>query len=46
MVESSSDEEGPSGFDLDLGAFELVDSGMTPETLLNTEEPVRITVVG
>lgn len=26
--------------DLDLGAFELVDSGMTAETLLSTEDPV------
>ncbi|PAV56078.1 hypothetical protein WR25_06634 [Diploscapter pachys] len=38
-LESSSDDE-DGGFELDLGAFELVDSGMTAETLLNTEEPV------
>uniref|UniRef100_A0A1I7WRZ7 RING-type domain-containing protein n=1 Tax=Heterorhabditis bacteriophora TaxID=37862 RepID=A0A1I7WRZ7_HETBA len=39
-AESSSEDETASGFDLDLGAFELVDSGMSAETLLNTEDPV------
>ena len=42
VAESSSEDEGPSGFDLDLGAFELVDSGLTAETLLSAEEPVSI----
>ena len=40
VAESSSEDEGPSGFDLDLGAFELVDSGLSAETLLSAEEPV------
>ncbi|RCN30400.1 hypothetical protein ANCCAN_23830 [Ancylostoma caninum] len=39
-ADSSSEEENGSSHDLDLGAFELVDSGMTAETLLSTEEPV------
>ncbi|KAK6737495.1 hypothetical protein RB195_019911 [Necator americanus] len=39
-IESSSEEEDGNAHDLDLGAFELVDSGMTAETLLSTEEPV------
>ncbi|PIO77245.1 Ion channel [Teladorsagia circumcincta] len=39
-TDSSSEEENGNGMDLDLGAFELVDSGMTAETLLSTEEPV------
>ncbi|XGW11173.1 hypothetical protein V3C99_012571 [Haemonchus contortus] len=40
QTDSSSEEENANGMDLDLGAFELVDSGMTAETLLSTEEPV------
>ncbi|KIH52581.1 hypothetical protein ANCDUO_17317, partial [Ancylostoma duodenale] len=39
-ADSSSEDENGSSHDLDLGAFELVDSGMTAETLLSTEEPV------
>uniref|UniRef100_A0A0N5C1A7 SH3 domain-containing protein n=1 Tax=Strongyloides papillosus TaxID=174720 RepID=A0A0N5C1A7_STREA len=37
--ESSSSSNSPA-FDIDLGAFELVNSGMTAESLLNQEEPV------
>ncbi|KJH49438.1 hypothetical protein DICVIV_04455 [Dictyocaulus viviparus] len=39
-TDSSSTDGDEGGPDLDLGAFELVDSGMTAETLLSTEEPV------
>ncbi|CEF70719.1 Potassium channel subfamily K member 18 [Strongyloides ratti] len=37
--DSSSSSNSPA-FDIDLGAFELVNSGMTAESLLNQEEPV------
>ncbi|VDK68639.1 unnamed protein product [Cylicostephanus goldi] len=40
VVESSSEDENDGNHDLDLGAFELVDSGMTAESLLSTEDPV------
>lgn len=41
LVESSSeDSDNGNGFDIDLGAFELVDSGLSAETLLSTEDPV------
>ncbi|CAI4231199.1 unnamed protein product [Auanema sp. JU1783] len=40
VADLPSEEESTSGFDLDLGAFELVDSGLSAETLLNTEDPV------
>ncbi|CAJ0576425.1 unnamed protein product, partial [Mesorhabditis spiculigera] len=38
--ESSSSSEGPPPFEIDLGAFELVDSGLTAETILSNEDPV------
>lgn len=39
---SSEDDEKKKDpvFDIDLGAFELVDSGVTAEALLSHEEPV------
>ncbi|GMT13211.1 hypothetical protein PFISCL1PPCAC_4508, partial [Pristionchus fissidentatus] len=41
LVESTSeDSDEGNGFDIDLGAFELVDSGLSAETLLSTEDPV------
>ncbi|VDM24804.1 unnamed protein product [Toxocara canis] len=42
LVESSSESDSPAPpmYDIDLGAFELVDSGVTAEALLSQEEPV------
>lgn len=37
---SSSESDSPAVFDIDLGAFELVDSGLSAETLLSHEDPV------
>ncbi|KAE9417676.1 hypothetical protein Angca_004283 [Angiostrongylus cantonensis] len=39
-TDSSSEDENAGRSDFDLGAFELVDSGITAETLLSKEEPV------